>query len=207
MCLARRLFFPAVNRTYCFSECPLTGPLKRSPFCRSIGNMLLFQHQNKGTPPFTSCNVRSVWSCIRIPVSAPLRPSFRAPLASAPRLWRPALASGRMLEMPTCPREMQQLIRSCWALEYKAAVLRGGNSLVEGCATRSPFLKSLLPNENKRRESPPPPKKKSPSGVLWLGVAGLGLDPAVDSLLFSIGLVLESGSPLIWSKNCSDCNF
>ncbi|CAJ1398088.1 unnamed protein product [Effrenium voratum] len=32
---------------------------------------------------------------------------------------RERVVEGRMLEMPTCPREMQQLIRSCWALEYK----------------------------------------------------------------------------------------
>ena len=40
---------------------------------------------------------------------------------------------------------------------------------------------------------------KNWGGVLLLGVAGLGLDP-VDSLLFSIGLVLESGPPLIWQN-------
>ena len=27
---------------------------------------------------------------------------------------------GRMLEMPAVPKEMQQLIRGCWTLDYKA---------------------------------------------------------------------------------------
>ena len=56
---------------------------------------------------------------------------------------------------------------------------------------------SLLPNKR--------PSPQNERGVL-LGVAGLGLDP-VDSLLFSIGRALESGSPLTWSTNCADCTF